>query len=450
MNKNQARKIFEKYNPSDDVVHFPSGRATMCDPLDTYAKAAVNLYGIIRLDEFVEIFNAHNEEKTTTDEVYTILLPNVLKYGKYGFYKDYIVHYSTLSDFDMVERLKKEQGNKPRYIPPKKQFLLFESEEYDENNHWQKLQKLLFDSFGYSKATVEAFLEMRSCVPYVFTLKGVNEILDNHDLIFDGEKQLQDFLNLFVLAAHNTRAWENKGYTLNELEKLLESQRAKGPKIHRPKKVQPNQPCPCGSGKKYKKCCAPIGISGAAQISSSERKLFYETWYKLLDFVNQKLHVVHYKFSLQYPDFHDETLLRKIREKLWANKELIGEFLRSDSNLSDKEINLLQSWEKHHVKARFVLVKYELEHAVFMTASEDRDIKLYAVKGMTESIAESLHLQLPVILDTVLLPFGDKIIYDSYMALDPFQFDDENREMFECGYNTVKEKNGIIFKLGNS
>jgi uncharacterized protein YecA (UPF0149 family) len=25
--------------------------------------------------------------------------------------------------------------------------------------------------------------------------------------------------------------------------------------ITKPKKVYPNDPCPCGSGKKYKKCC---------------------------------------------------------------------------------------------------------------------------------------------------------------------------------------------------
>ena len=30
---------------------------------------------------------------------------------------------------------------------------------------------------------------------------------------------------------------------------------AKGPKVRAEKKVYPNDPCPCGSGKKYKQCC---------------------------------------------------------------------------------------------------------------------------------------------------------------------------------------------------
>lgn len=30
------------------------------------------------------------------------------------------------------------------------------------------------------------------------------------------------------------------------------------------KKIGPNEPCPCGSGKKFKKCCRPLGLSGGA------------------------------------------------------------------------------------------------------------------------------------------------------------------------------------------
>ena len=58
MTEKQANKIFEKHNPADDVVRCPYGRAKMRKPLDLYAKAAVNLYGIIKRDEFVDIFNA--------------------------------------------------------------------------------------------------------------------------------------------------------------------------------------------------------------------------------------------------------------------------------------------------------------------------------------------------------------------------------------------------------
>ena len=47
MTKNKAKEIFDKYNPADGVVRCPNGRAKMRKPLDLYAKAAVNMYGII-------------------------------------------------------------------------------------------------------------------------------------------------------------------------------------------------------------------------------------------------------------------------------------------------------------------------------------------------------------------------------------------------------------------
>lgn len=60
---------------------------------------------------------------------------------------------------------------------------------------------------------------------------------------------------------NNTRQWALKGYTPNELRR--EGKRHLTPLPDKPKrasvstrtKVGRNEPCPCGSGKKYKKCC---------------------------------------------------------------------------------------------------------------------------------------------------------------------------------------------------
>lgn len=57
MSKQQAKRIFEKNNPASDVVRCPFGRARVRKQLDLYARAAVNLYGIISRKELVEMFN---------------------------------------------------------------------------------------------------------------------------------------------------------------------------------------------------------------------------------------------------------------------------------------------------------------------------------------------------------------------------------------------------------
>ena len=451
MTEIQARKIFEKYNPAADVMRCPNGRAKMRKPLDLYAKAAVNLYGIIKLDEFAGIFNKQNREQTTADEVYTILLPNVLKYRWYGFYKDYLVHYIALSDFSWVENLEQHQAGKPRYLPPKEKFLMFENEYYEDDDHWKTLFRFMTDSFNYNVQTVKGFNEIKNSVTQKHSLTEFGAIMDKYNLVFKDQKQAQEFLDLLVCAKNNDRIWENKGHSPEELMKMQTSKQSREntePVINQHKKPGPNHPCPCGSGKKFKKCCALVGMSGRAQLSPDERKLFYETFYKLLDFVNQKYKIFNFRIKPVYPAYHDETQLHKIREKLWKNPKVISEFLAVFSgSLSGEEIRLLQSWEKNHVKGSFILMKYEPDCAVFMRMEESFQQTLYAVKGMTTSIAEAMNRRLPVMLDTVLLPFKDKIIYDSYIATREVGFGDGIRKMLEDEFNAAEKQYGITARF---
>jgi hypothetical protein len=450
MTKNQAKKLFEKYNPAAAVVRCPNGRAKMRKPLDMYAKAAVNLYGIIRRDEFASIFNTQNEDQTTADEVYTILLPNVLKFGWYGFYKDYIVHYAILDNFDWVGYLEHEQTDKPRYVPYKARLLQFEWEDYEDNNYWKNVLQFMWDIFDYRKPIIEGFREIKDYVTHSLRIKELGAIMDKHGFIFDNEKQAHKFFDLLMLAKNNTRIWENKGYTPSEMRKLSASRQPQEPVIRQPQKVGPNQPCPCGSGKKYKMCCSLIENSRTAQLSYDERKLFYETWYKLLDFVNQRLDVINYKFKLTYPNDNDDSLLHIIREALWSNPKLIGEYLDNTPKLSGEEISLLQSWEKHHIIGQFLLIKYEPEYAVFMRMDKGKSQKIYAVKGMTTSVSKAIHRQLPVMVETVLLPFGEKIIYDSLIASYAVEFGSGIQDVFKDEYAKSMAKYGIITQLGTT
>ena len=65
-------------------------------------------------------------------------------------------------------------------------------------------------------------------------------------IVFKSEKQMQEFLGVLMEAHNSTRMKENRGHTPNEL-------RCKA--VRSAEKIYPNAFCPCGSGKKYKKCC---------------------------------------------------------------------------------------------------------------------------------------------------------------------------------------------------
>ncbi|RWZ58000.1 hypothetical protein EQV77_09425 [Halobacillus fulvus] len=67
------------------------------------------------------------------------------------------------------------------------------------------------------------------------------------------EKVLKELMQALVEAHNDTRMYSLKGHKPNELkEQGMESNVVP---IRRAQKVGRNEPCPCGSGKKYKKCC---------------------------------------------------------------------------------------------------------------------------------------------------------------------------------------------------
>lgn len=125
---------------------------------------------------------------------------------------------------------------------------------------------------------------------------------EDYDIIMNGIDQANEFLGYLMDMANNSRLWINNGHTPNELRDLSKpyngqttivpasSEAAKllseaapqmidmgfnvdldsaateiptftynhgvnGTVTKSAKKIYPNDPCPCGSGKKYKKCC---------------------------------------------------------------------------------------------------------------------------------------------------------------------------------------------------
>ncbi len=447
MSKKNAKKIFEQYNRTSDIVHCPNGKAITRKLLDSYARAAMNLYGIISRDDFIDIFNEQNIDQTTGDEIYILLLPLVLKDGWYCFYKEYIVHYSFFNDFDQADYLLEHQADKPRYIPEKDEFLKYVIEDYEDNDHWWNVRCFMRDVFGYSKDTSEGYEEVRNYITYGDGIRELGAILDRHNLIFSGEKQLQEFINLIMLTKNNTRIWENNGYTPSELFEILgkrDKNIVKFPTLQRPK-VGRNDPCPCGSGKKYKKCCALLDDTQTAQLSSDECRLFYETWYGLMGFVNERMGVIKAKIRPEYPNSVSDMMVHKVREVLWERPELINEYV-SETELSQEKIDILRLWRTNHKKGMIFILEYQPEYAVAIAPNEQSEDRLYGIKGISNSVANALRRDLPAQIETVLLPFKGKIIYDSFISSMPIGFAEGAKTAFREMYDKAIRQ-GIITSL---
>ena len=70
--------------------------------------------------------------------------------------------------------------------------------------------------------------------------------LEAYEIQSDEERNI--FVHELELFAKSIRKWSLKGYTQDEVEKLKA-------RVVNTVKIGRNDPCICGSGKKYKKCC---------------------------------------------------------------------------------------------------------------------------------------------------------------------------------------------------
>ncbi|MDR1328598.1 MAG: SEC-C domain-containing protein [Oscillospiraceae bacterium] len=250
----EIRAVYDKVKKTDLSLE-RKYRWTM----NLYAVAAANLYGVISLTDFAAIFNGQNKgqnkRRASVDEVFAVLLGYARLDSGYGIWNDYIVSDDLdLNDFDEVKARALEAASKPRYIPSGNEFL-----EYADWGYYEFTPQILA-----LKRFMERSLKLRG--------SDADDIIDELHVMFKSKpepdvpsmlsdagielsfSQTQEFLSLATDMSNNTRMWANNGYTPRELLRETEKGSVQRPAEKTPR-VGRNDPCPCGSGKKYKKCC---------------------------------------------------------------------------------------------------------------------------------------------------------------------------------------------------
>ena len=81
--------------------------------------------------------------------------------------------------------------------------------------------------------------------------------LSEANIKFKGIDEAKEFYDLLYGVINNTRIWWNHGHTPNEIANLMATGKPpmKGKPVTASPKINRNDPCPCGSGKKNKQCC---------------------------------------------------------------------------------------------------------------------------------------------------------------------------------------------------
>ena len=224
-----------------------------------YALAAVSLYGLITLEELATLYNSQNQTLLTAEELSAVLSKYALRGYGYAFWEDYIVHLDLLEeDGQDAQHILKERAGKTRYTPPRDEFLRYtDPEYYEETPQIEALRKRLDDLLEDSEEAEELVDQIHEMGAAEAPMEEYLDLLEAYDLDLPKMKDMNKFMGLVIGVINNTRLWANYGHTPNELFSTMRSGvpsaptggMSSGPKIGR------NDPCPCGSGKKYKKCC---------------------------------------------------------------------------------------------------------------------------------------------------------------------------------------------------
>ena len=198
--------------------------------LSAYAKSAVNLYGIIKIEDFADIYNRYNnsnkdcencEDFKDTEKILDIIS---LSGEVYGILDGYLIHgslYDSPEVGNVVKHLASMKKNKPYYIPSKEDFLQYENPDYYEETPKTKEFKehLRKNGLKDEEALTEVFLEI------VWSIKnGLGNPLDFIRILnetgfeFKSQNMAKKAMEFAMDMYGNTRMWSNNGHTPNEMK----------------------------------------------------------------------------------------------------------------------------------------------------------------------------------------------------------------------------------------
>ena len=241
-------------------------------------------YGLTPIDILLQIYNQKPGMRISQDELLRLfnqipgdVVQNVILGDSFWF-----LGFSN----EQMDQLLDEQEGKDFFIPTHKQVDFFQEYGFFDESAYHKIRMYL------SRVTKLSFDEISEVLSDLFNFlyleEEVTEIINYLAELIELEDAAAaiELGNLINDAHNDTRMLENRGYTPNEMlsfvridgnlppimgnfggwddewsdewddgwEGLSESEKQK-PVTRKSAKVYPNDPCPCGSNIKYKKCC---------------------------------------------------------------------------------------------------------------------------------------------------------------------------------------------------
>lgn len=240
-------------------------------------RACLNLFGVIEreklkaiaIDQMFERADWSEDDKQIMqgisgkiDEVVDILAER-----EEGFWCDgeYIISIDFEDKRDYKHFLRKVSG-KDYFIPSRKEIKAYAENQVDiENSYYQKLKSDLTKLFKDKVKAEDILFEIAfRVVQDDMSFKDIVELLNMHSVVFPNKTRADYFAKNCKKWLYTVKRWSNRGFSNKEMGKPDDTEEVESSAfrfteqskaVRKEPKIGRNDPCPCGSGKKYKKCC---------------------------------------------------------------------------------------------------------------------------------------------------------------------------------------------------
>ena len=217
-----------------------------------YLASFANVYGAFETEFFTKVFNSQNDKKITVEALVKYFEANGNKVGKLQLVDGIIADEILLATASDLEKLLSARGNKEYKILNENLISKYSDDNFIEMTEgYRSLLKALKEIVKANENIDEVLLALNSYFRNNdFDVESILNILSDYiniDII-QNVKDVEHIVKNSVAAYCETRRWDAKGFTKNELSSHI---------VQKPLevKIKRNDPCLCGSGKKYKKCC---------------------------------------------------------------------------------------------------------------------------------------------------------------------------------------------------
>lgn len=221
-------------------------------------------YGTINNSDLLSLLDQYTGDHDSAVEYFSVLDQAISYYQNIKVDENGYSHVNVLNPAAVVKEHQKRSAL--NYYPfTKNQVLAAGAKDYVERtDYFVKLVSYLAAAFECSKEDAEKIA--KQCEFAARMGDSPNDVLRflGRVMVFNSVEAVQGVMDRVVVLMNHTRQWFLKGYSPNELstqeQKLtwpLPSSQNPLPvkQTEKQRKVGRNEPCICGSGKKYKKCC---------------------------------------------------------------------------------------------------------------------------------------------------------------------------------------------------